>query len=248
MGWRRRAARLALLVLAIVCVLAWVNREALLRRAGMFLLEGDVAAKADVAVVVRGDEIRFDRALKAAGLFHDGFIDRIYVSSALDDLAARALADKAVRVASGQDNIVSVLVQQGVPCERIMVDGSMPGGGTDGEMRRLRAFMKSSGLTSALLVTSWFHAHRLKRTAAAVLPEFRIAVIAADPPAAQDWWRRRYVAQTVFEEYVKLALSTMAITPGFSDDPPSGERMGPVRQPPQCAVAAPSAPPAGAKP
>jgi len=249
MGWRRRAARLALLTLAVGIVLAWIWRDALLRRAGTFLLDADAAAKADVVVVVRGDEIRFDRALKAAALVRDGWSDRIYVSSALADPAARVLAVKGVVLPSAQDDIVSVLVQRGVPCERITVDAGPPGGGTEGEMRRLRAFMTSRGLTSALLVTSWFHTRRVKRTAAAILPEFRRAVLAADDEdAAQHWWSQRYVAQTVVEEYGKLALAMLAITPRFADDPPSEQPPGRAGPPAQCAGAAAGAPGSGATP
>jgi len=249
MGWRRRAARLAVLVLAIGGVLAWFNREALLRRTGTFLLRTDAVAKADVAVVVRGDEIRFDRAMKAAALVRDGWTDRIYVSSALADPPARALATKGVILPSAQDDIVSVLLQRGVPCERIVVDASPPGGGTEGEMRRLRAFMTSRGLTSALLVTSWFHTRRVKRTAAAILPEFRLAVLPADDEeAAQRWWRKRYVAQTVIEEYGKLMLAGLAIDPHFADDPPSEQPPGRLGPPAGCAGASVAAPSTGSTP
>jgi len=246
MGWRRRAARMALLVIAVAGVLAWANREALLKGAGTFLLDPDAVAKADLAVVVRGDEIRFDRSLKAAALVRDGWTDRIYVSSALDDLAARNLAAKGAVLASAQDNIVSVLLQRGVPCARIAVDTSPPGGGTAGEMRRLRAFMLSSGVKSALLVTSWFHTRRVKRTAAAILPEFRLAVLAADDEdVARRWWRQRYVAQTVVEEYGKLMLAKLAINAGFGDDPPTEQAPGRVGQPVRCAGPAAGAPRAG---
>ena len=230
-------------------VLAWIGRDALLKRAGSFLLDPDAVAKADVAVVVRGDEVRFDRAVKAAALVRDGWTDRIYVSSALDDLAARALARKGVVVAGGQDNIASVLVQQGVPCERILLDAGPPGGGTVGEMRRLRAFMRSNGLESALLVTSWFHTRRVKRTAAAILPGFRLAVLAADDEdAAQRWWRQRYVTQTVVEEYGKLLLSGLAINPSFGDDPPSAPPEMRPRPPAPCAGSSPAAPRADSTP
>ena len=179
MGWRRRAVRLALFVFVIAALLAWINREALLRGTGTFLLDPDAVAKADVAVVMRGDDIRFDRTVKAAALMRAGWTDRIYVSSALDDLAARDLAAKGVVLPSAQDNIVSVLVQRGVPCERIVVDAGPPGGGTAGEPRRLRAFCYQ-----AVEIRAAGHElvpyRRVKRTAAAILPEFRLAVVAAD--------------------------------------------------------------------
>jgi uncharacterized SAM-binding protein YcdF (DUF218 family) len=249
MGWGRRAARLALLVFAIGVGLAWLNREVLLRRTGTFLLAVDAVAKADVAVVVRGDEIRFDRAMKVAALVREGWTDRVYVSSALADPAARALAAKGVVLPSTQDDIVSVLMQRGVACERIVVDASPPGGGTEGEMRRLRAFMSSRGLKSALLVTSWFHTRRVKRSAAAILPEFRLAVLASDDEeVAQRWWRQRYVAQTVVEEYGKLMLAKLAISPHFADDPPSEQAPGGVGPPAQCAGADVGVPSASATP
>jgi hypothetical protein len=116
-------------------------------------------------------------------------------------------------------------------------------------MRRLRAFMTSRGLKSALLVTSWFHTRRVKRTAAAVLPGFRLAVLAADDEeVAQRWWRQRYVAQTVVEEYGKLALAKLAINPHFADDPPSEQPPGGLGPPAACAGASAGAPRASATP
>jgi uncharacterized SAM-binding protein YcdF (DUF218 family) len=227
-----RAARIGCVAAAAasVCLVLFASRGAVLRATGAFLLRQDPPSAADVIVVVRGDEVHFDRALKAVELFDEGFASRIYVSSALDDLAAAELRAHGVVAASARDNLVGVLVQRGVPCDRIVVDGGPPGGGTEGEMHRVRAFARARDLTSAILVTSWFHTRRVKAIARRVLGDFKLFIVAADADSARDWWQRRYLALGVVDEYLKLIAYELGLAPRFADDPEAGDaaaRLGP---------------------
>jgi uncharacterized SAM-binding protein YcdF (DUF218 family) len=235
---RARCLGLAIAAAAIIGLLGWISRETLLGGAGAFLLRQDAPSAADVIVVVRGDEVRFDRALKAAELFNAGLAPLVYVSSALDDLAAAALQARGISTASGQDKVVGVLVQRGVPCGRIAVDTGLPGGGTAGEMRRVGAFAKSRGIASAILVTSWFHSRRLRLVAETTLPDVRVRIVAADAQAAEhNWWRRRYLALTVAEEYLKLLSYKLGIAASFADDPRAGGTATYLEPPSRCDVA-----------
>ena len=103
---------------------------------GSLLVAGGPPAKADLIVVMRGDEEFYDRALTAARLFREGFAPAVYVSSALTDKGSQQLRARGIEMPSGQENIVSVLRQSGVPCDRIIL-GRGAGGGTEGEMRRV---------------------------------------------------------------------------------------------------------------
>jgi uncharacterized SAM-binding protein YcdF (DUF218 family) len=239
----RRARRLgvALAAAAVLGVLAWIFRADLLSGAGAFLVREQAPSHAEVAVVIRGDETTFDRALKAAELFNAGLAAQVYVSSALDDLAAGGLRSRGVSLRSGRDRIVSVLAQRGVPCDRIVVDSAPPGGGTVGELRRVAAFVKSRGLASAILVTSWFHSRRVEAIAAGLLPQVAVRVVAARGEASErNWWRHRYVALTVAEEYLKLIAYELGIVPGFSDDPKTTSEAY-LQPPPSCEAGPPRA-------
>jgi uncharacterized SAM-binding protein YcdF (DUF218 family) len=232
----RRARRLGLAVAAaaLVGVFGWFFREPLLAGAGAFLVRQDAPAKADIIVVVRGDEVFLDRTLKAAELFKAGLAPNIYVSSALDDEAASRLHDRGISLDSGQERIVYVLAQAGVPCAHIVVDSAASGGGTAGEMRRVRTFVKSRGAASVILVTSWFHSRRVGMIAASTLADVSVLVVAADSVATErNWWHHRFLAVTVVEEYFKLLLQTLAIAPRFDDDPRSGTAAY-LQPPPSC--------------
>jgi uncharacterized SAM-binding protein YcdF (DUF218 family) len=231
---RARRLGIAAAAVAIVGLFGWLFREPLLAGAGAFLVREGAPAKADLIVVVRGDEVFFDRALKAAELFKAGLAPDVYVSSALDDRAAVRLRSRGVSLDSAQERIVRVLAQGGVPCGHIVLDAGTGGGGTAGEMHRVRAFVKSRGAGSVILVTSWFHSRRVGLIAANALSDVSVFVVTAGGEATQrDWWRHRYLTVTVVEEYLKLLLQTLGVTPRFGDDPHS-EAAAYLQPPPSC--------------
>jgi uncharacterized SAM-binding protein YcdF (DUF218 family) len=219
----RRFGFIALIVVIVAMALvgSYVFRDPVLVVAGKFLERTDKPFSADVIIVIRGDEVYFNRALTAAQLFHEGLAPRIYVSSALDDLAAPYLAARGVIANKMQDNIARVLNQSHVPCDRILLDSDQPGGGTPGEVNRIRAMLAAQGYSSALVVTSWYHTRRLHVLLEAALKNSKIslAIIAADEPTnAANWWRRRYIAIAVLEEYMKLIIAWLPFQPRFGDD------------------------------
>lgn len=207
---------------AFILLAGYRFRNPILAAAGQFLDRTDSPFRADVVVVVRGDEVYYNRALRAAGLFDQGLAPQIYVSSALDDLAAYSLRGRGIVLNKAQDNIAAVLIQSHVPCGQILLDQSQPGGGTLGEINRLKEVMTTRGYSTALLVTSWYHSRRLraliKRSFADSGKSF--AIIASNELTnSTNWWLRRYVAIAVLEEYVKLFLEWLPFQLRFDDDP-----------------------------
>lgn len=232
----KRSAHVALIIAigAVVVFGGYSLRYRLLVAAGKFLERADAPFAADVIVVIRGDEVYFNRALTAARLFNQGLAPRVYVSSALDDLAAAALQARGVTMPKAQDNVASVLMQSHVACAQILLDHDEPGGGTAGELNRIKAMLTARGYSSAVLVTSWYHTRRLRLLANAAFGNAKIsfAVVAAEEPTnAASWWRRRYVAIAVLEEYVKLSMAWLPFQPRFGDDP---ARARPRIAAPQC--------------
>jgi uncharacterized SAM-binding protein YcdF (DUF218 family) len=197
-------------------------RTPILIALGGMLDESEPPIEADFIVVVRGDEVYFDRALTASELFKAGYSKRVYISSALDDIGAESLRKHGVRLPSAQDNIASTLLQRGVPCDAIAIDEAAPGGGTLGEMRRIKTFMTAQNLHSVVIVTSWFHSRRTGAIANDVLVKFgkRAAVVVANSDAGPgNWWTRRYVAIIVLEEFFKAVLYEVIGDLNFLDNP-----------------------------
>ena len=215
--------RLALvlgIIMSLVAVMAF--RTAFLGFLGHFLIDADTLRPADVIVVMRGDEIEFRRSLTAATLFARRFGPMIYVSSALNDEAALRLRRDGIKIPSPQEELASVLMQSGVPCDHVLLDLRPPGGGTIGEMRRIRTMMESQRYRSALIVTSWYHSRRAARIARRILGTGGITsmIIAADDPIGpENWWPHRYVAIAVLEEFMKLCVDAFFGTIPFADDP-----------------------------
>jgi uncharacterized SAM-binding protein YcdF (DUF218 family) len=233
-----RAGRLALIAAGIAgaafAVIA-IERVPIMVGAGSFLDVGAAPVKADLIVVLRGDETYFERALTAADLFRRGFAPYVYVSSALSDLAEAALAARGIRVSSPQQTMASVLMQSGIPCGRILLDRSPPGGGTVGELKRVRATLQARGLHSALVVTSWFHARRARLIAHRVIEQqglSAVILVANGETGPQNWWHYRYLAITVLEEYAKYLIQLFPGQLSFVDDPEPTNRPKPQLQPP----------------
>jgi uncharacterized SAM-binding protein YcdF (DUF218 family) len=202
---------------------AAVFRFPLLTALGSALVHADASRPADLIVVVRGDEWEFRRSLTAAELFRQGLSRTIYVSSALNDDGAPALHEAGVDLLTPQQQVAYVLIKRGVPCERIRLDQNPGGGGTFGEMTRIRSAMRALGSRSVLLVTSWYHSGRVARLASRILGEpMRVSVVLAEETVGPaNWWQHRYVAVAVVEEFAKNLLAPVSGLLSFNDDPGS---------------------------
>ncbi len=219
-----RARRLGLLaaLLALGLATAWACRAPMLERMARTLVAATAPAQADVIAVLRGDEVAFERAQAGARLLHAGHASRIYVSSALDDLAAATLRSRGLDVPSSQRRVVGVLRQLGVSCDAIIVDRAQPGGGTQGELARIARMMETRGFHSVLLVTNWYHTRRSGLIAQALFAPagLQVSVVQAEANAPiSGWWHQRYLAITVWEETLKLLLQRGLGAIGFADDP-----------------------------
>ena len=67
-----------------------------------------------------------------------------------------------MNIDSEQDRLRSIYIQLGIPGSQIIIDQQQPGGGTVGEIKRIRTMMLEHRFHSALIVTSWWHTRRTK--------------------------------------------------------------------------------------
>jgi uncharacterized SAM-binding protein YcdF (DUF218 family) len=190
-------------LLALTAALALAHRP-LLRAAGHVLVVEDPGAPSDALVVVAGGTP--GREARAAALFQSGAAPRVLVSRQFVPKRVQILIDMGIRPLDFQGESVRVLERLGVPRDAI-VTLDQPVEITETELRQVVVAAKARGWHRITLVTSPFHARRVRliwrRTAAGAV-EAGIAV-APDECSSQDgWWRRRRCSEAVLHEYLGL--------------------------------------------
>lgn len=218
-----------LVVLFVASYACWYGREVILLNLGEFLFDAVGHEKSDVIVVLRGDR-NYARVLEAARLFQNGDSDCIYISTALVDEGNRKLKERGVELPSEQQRLKSILIQLGTPQEQIMLGYRVPGGGTLGEVKRIKAVMLERKFDKAIIVTSWWHTRRTNKICEEIFDgtDMRVYAVAArnDVSNPSNWWKYRYEALNVLEEFPKLLICCLLPSSSltFNDDPTDADK------------------------
>jgi uncharacterized SAM-binding protein YcdF (DUF218 family) len=182
-----RMRRLGVLVLVLtgLGIGVWLAREPLLRGAADLWIVSDLVTQAD-AVAVLGGEIEV-RPFAAAGLYQQGLVKRVLVSSNEERRAAVLGAVQGHTEANR-----SVLLKLGVPENAIETFGQANKSTRD-EAIALRQWAERNGASSIIIPTEVFAARRVRWM---FEREFagqgvRIQVLSLEPPeyTRREWWR-----------------------------------------------------------
>jgi len=201
---RRRPLLAALLVVLALLAMVAVAHRPLLRAAGHALVVDDPGRPADAIVVVAGGTP--GREARAAALFQAGGAPQVLVSRQFVPQRVRTLLELGIRPLDFQGESVAALEKFGVPRSAI-VTLDKPVEITETELRRVVAVAKARGWRRVTLVTSAFHARRVRliwtREAAGAV-EAGLAVTHDECSAEDGWWRRRRCSEAVLHEYLGL--------------------------------------------
>jgi uncharacterized SAM-binding protein YcdF (DUF218 family) len=201
---RRRPLLTALLIVVALLAIVAVAHRPLLRAAGNALVVDDPGRPADAIVVVAGGTP--GREARAAALFQAGGAPRVLVSRQFVPKRVQTLLDLGIRSLDFQGESVAALEKFGVPRSAIVTLDD-PVEITETELRRVVAAAKARGWRRVTLVTSAFHARRVRlvwsREAAGAV-EAGIAVTQDECSTADGWWRRRRCSEAVLHEYLGL--------------------------------------------
>lgn len=201
---RRRPLLAALLVVLALLAMVAVAHGPLLRAAGHALVVDDPGRPADAIVVVAGGTP--GREARAAALFQAGGAPQVLVSRQFVPQRVRTLLELGIRPLDFQGESVAALEKFGVPRSAI-VTLDEPVEITETELRRVVAVAKARGWRRVTLVTSAFHARRVRliwtREAAGAV-EAGLAVTHDECSAEDGWWRRRRCSEAVLHEYLGL--------------------------------------------
>jgi uncharacterized SAM-binding protein YcdF (DUF218 family) len=201
---RRRPLLAALLVVLALLAMVAVAHRPLLRAAGHALVVDDPGRPADAIVVVAGGTP--GREERAAALFQAGGAPQVLVSRQFVPQRVRTLLELGIRPLDFQGESVAALEKFGVPRSAI-VTLDEPVEITETELRRVVAVAKARGWRRVTLVTTAFHARRVRliwtREAAGAV-EAGLAVTHDECSAEDGWWRRRRCSEAVLHEYLGL--------------------------------------------
>ena len=201
---RRRPLLTTLVAVLALLALAGLAHRPLLRAAGHALVVEDAGRPADAIVVVAGGTP--GREARAAALFQAGGAPQVLVSRQFMPTRVQTLHDLGIRPLDFQGESVAALERFGVPRNAI-VTLNEPVEITETELRQVVAAAKARGWRRVTLVTSAFHARRVRliwsREAAGAV-EAGIAVTPDECSTEDGWWRRRRCSEAVLHEYLGL--------------------------------------------
>lgn len=220
---KKKALLFLTLALIFFIILLHQSRATVLSKLGLLLLEADTPVKSDVIVALRGDW-HYSRILKADYLFKQRIGNYIYIATALNDRNSSKLEKIGVKINSERERLQDILQQLNIPTHQIIIDKQQPGGGTVGEVKRIKTMMLQHKFNSALIVTSWWHTKRTKKICQRTFgdTDMIIRVVSAEESdaALNQWWQHRYEALRILEEFPKLILYYFfSSNLSFADDP-----------------------------
>jgi uncharacterized SAM-binding protein YcdF (DUF218 family) len=199
--WKASVAsrRLALIaIVSLLCVTAMCVFA--FRHLGLWL-ELDEPLRPSAAIVVLGGGVPF-RAMEAAGLYHAGWAKEVWLTQGTVDKRDLAMAAIGFTLNAEYESSRAVLEKLGVPPAAIRI---IPGqvDNTLSELRAILRYAQSHTSGAVILVSSKFHARRLRVIWGQVAGKRRTAIVRftpADPFDADGWWRTTSDALVTFRE------------------------------------------------
>jgi uncharacterized SAM-binding protein YcdF (DUF218 family) len=196
----KRAARILVLAILAIVVLALIFHNAVLSALGAYLVKAGPPEKADIALVLAGDG-EGNRILKAAQLARQGYVSKVLVSGP-SGIYGHYECDLAIPFA----------VKAGYP-ESDFVHLENDARSTQEEARYAIARLRQLGVHSVLLVTSDYHTRRAGKIFRSAAPDLRFIVVAApDVSFTPDgWWHNRQGEKIAFNEWLKTVTEPFGI-------------------------------------
>jgi uncharacterized SAM-binding protein YcdF (DUF218 family) len=196
----KRAARILVLAVLTVVVLALIFHNAFLRALGTYLVKAGPPEKADIALVLAGDA-EGNRILKAAQLVRQGYVSKVLVSGP-SGIYGYHECDLAIPFA----------VKAGYP-ESYFLHFENDARSTQEEAHAAIARLRQLGMHSVLLVTSDYHTRRAGKIFRSAAPDLRFIVVAAPDTSftPNGWWHNRQGEKIAFNEWVKTLTEPFGI-------------------------------------
>jgi uncharacterized SAM-binding protein YcdF (DUF218 family) len=194
-AYRRSGCLLALLPLLTLAIAAWFLRTYLWTALGGALVENDGAQKAQVIVVLGGDDYG-TRILKAAQLAQAGYAPYVLVSGPVSLLGHES------------DTTIEYARRAGFP-DSLFQPLPNSTDSTRTEAKFIGSYLRAHGIHKILLVTSNFHTRRAARLMRHENPGLEVAVVPASDPhfTPNGWWKSRSGEKVFLIEWIKTVTT-----------------------------------------
>jgi uncharacterized SAM-binding protein YcdF (DUF218 family) len=196
----KRIARIVALATVSLIVLALAFHNLVLSQLGAFLVKAEPPEKADIALVLAGDN-GGNRILTAAQLVRSGFVPKVAVSGP-SGIYGYHECDLAIPFAA----------KAGYP-ESYFIHLEHDARSTKEEAAATIPRLRQMGVHKVLLVTSNYHTRRAGRIFRSAAPDLEFVVVAAPDPdfTTSGWWHNRQGEKTVFMEWIKTVTAPLGI-------------------------------------
>jgi uncharacterized SAM-binding protein YcdF (DUF218 family) len=183
----------------------------LLRAMGAFLVSAGDGNVGPADAIVPLGSIKPDRAIGAATLFHQGLASRILVPKPASSANLNGMRTMGLPMTPRQAMAVHVLERLQVPNTAIRPLSEIAVT-TEQELGTVGRYARSAGYNRLILVTSWYHARRVRiiwnmefgSRPAAIVYGLSPQIVSEENVPASGWWRSRRDRQAVAHEYLGI--------------------------------------------
>lgn len=174
----------------------------------------DPLDRADVLIVLSGDNFYADRATRAAELFREGKAPLVVASG------------RRLRPSAGVAELMEHdLVERGIPKDRILAF-AQDGDSTGEEAESLAKLAKTKRWHTAIVVTSNYHTRRARYIFRHVFPqdiEIRVASARDGDFDPENWWEKRKSTKLFMHEVTGMVVTIWEL--GHDTQPPTTQGM-----------------------
>jgi uncharacterized SAM-binding protein YcdF (DUF218 family) len=200
---RLKKTGITLLVVLLLCLLAYSLRTPLLTGLANYLVSTDTPlAKAELIFVLNGD---YDtRPFYTTDLYQQKLAPLVAIAQ-----TESSQAELMGLVGNPTDIAVEIMKMRGVPSDKLLVfDETGPVTSTFDEARALRQYIQAHDVRSVILVTSAFHTRRsrwiFERELEGVPVNLQVAAAPHNGFDASNWWQKEDGLINLNNEYIKL--------------------------------------------
>jgi len=198
-----KKAGIVLLIIVLVCLLAYSLRTPLLTGLANYLISTDTPLeKADMIFLLNGD---YDtRPFYTSDLYQQGLAPIVAIAQ-----TESSPAELLGLVNNPTDIAVEIMKLRGVPADKLLVlNGIGPVTSTFDEARTLREYIEAHNVRSVIMVTSAFHTLRsrwiFEKELAGVQVKLEVAAAPYTNFDASNWWQYEDGLINLNNEYIKL--------------------------------------------
>lgn len=170
---------------------------------GQFLHVAQTPENADAIVVLLGGDGP-DRVLQAARLFQDGYAPLIVFGTGYQNKDELSKAPPGFVWPPSGERYSAAFMSLKIPENVIRLVDTSDGVDTDGELREIVKFARTSAWKRVLLVTSAFHSRRVHLIWGRIAPDIPAVTIGAPTSDLPRWWENVRSVRAVGYEYGAL--------------------------------------------